>query len=619
MTQPQPKFRAEDPAAVLLDETVLTVGSDGRATEHHRHVVKILRPAGRDEGVVAVPFDNDRKLLSLHIWSVGPDGHEYAMKDSEIAEFGLPGEGGQLYVDERYKVANPPGRDPGGIVAYEYEVRSRPYVNEETWFFQSELPGVKQSFTLQLPAGYTYRAVWAHHDKTEAVDLERQRWRWEMNDMPAIDLEDVPLHPSTVAIAGRMTVHYGPSGTDQLGTWQGVGQWYNDLSRARLAASPEIAAKAAELTQGKTDFFDKAEAIGEFAQKGIRYFVIERGIGGDQPHPAADIFRNRYGDCKDKATLLASMLSTVGIHATWVLVDTRRGAVDPSAPSTYGNHAIAAIEIPAGYNSPKLRSVVTAKSGKRYLIFDPTWEKTAFGQLEWNLQGGYGILVEAGASEVIALPVLKPESNTLYRTASFQLQPDGELKGSVVVKSFGDLSESSRDMYSRQTLKEQTDNRNRTLGHDLSTFTVSDVKVENVEALNKELTTSYTLDAEHFARSMGALLMVRPRVLGTDGIYVDRKPRSMPIDLKEAKLEKDEFSIELPPGYAVDELPDPVKLDLGFAAYESSTTLSGNKLHYTRTYTVREVTLPADRYADVQKLAATIDADEKNSAVFKKQ
>jgi hypothetical protein len=83
--------------------------------------------------------------------------------------------------------------------------------------------------------------------------------------------------------------------------------------------------------------------------------------------------------------------------------------------------------------------------------------------------------------------------------------------------------------------------------------------------------------------------------------------------------EQDDYSIELPPGYAVDEIPDPVKLDLGFASYERSSVVKNNVLHYTRTYTVREVTLPADKYPEVQKLAGVIAADEQSSAVLKKQ
>ena len=64
--------------------------------------------------------------------------------------------------------------------------------------------------------------------------------------------------------------------------------------------------------------------------------------------PAEEVFRGRYGDCKDKATLLSAMLSSVGIHSALLMVDTERGVIDPDAPSIWGNHMIAAIEIPQG-------------------------------------------------------------------------------------------------------------------------------------------------------------------------------------------------------------------------------------------------------------------------------
>ncbi len=56
------------------------------------------------------------------------------------------------------------------------------------------------------------------------------------------------------------------------------------------------------------------------------------GIGGYQPHFAADIFRNRYGDCKDKATLLSAMLSTVGVHSALMMVDTGAASSIPTRP-----------------------------------------------------------------------------------------------------------------------------------------------------------------------------------------------------------------------------------------------------------------------------------------------
>ena len=619
--QALPTFPGTPRSVVLLDEHTYTVGNDGRATEHVRYVVKILRPQGREDAYPFVTFDKDSKVLSMHVWSIDAAGHEYSMKDNEIREIGRPGEGGEYYDDEKARVADPPGRDPGGVVAYEYERRERPYVAETNWFFQDDTPRIHQSFTLVLPQGYTYSTTWANHDKVDGIDLENRHYRWEMNNEAAIDLEHVPLSPAVQSLAARMTVHYAGPGLAEPpeSTWQGIGQWYELLARDREAPTPEITAKAAELTAGKTDFYDKAEAIGEFVQKKIRYFVIELGIGGYQPHPAGDIFKGRYGDCKDKAALLAAMLSSVGLHSDIVLVDTHRGFVKPDAPSILGNHVIAAIEIPGGYDSPKLHSVVTAKSGKRYLIFDPTWDQTPFGQIENDLQGSYGVLVEGDQSQLVQIPVMGPELNTLRRTASFQLGADGSLKGEVTDKRFGDFAERRRMEYLHDDGKQQQAFLDRAVGRDLMAASLSGVKVENVDALSKDLTTDYKLEAAHFATVTGPLLMVRPRVLGSYAIDVDRKPRKVAIDLYETMQGNDEFDIQLPEGYVVDELPDPVKEDFGFASYQSSTVVHERTLHYSRTYTVRQITLPPGKYADLQRLAGIISADESSQVVLKKK
>ena len=615
-----PTYSSTTNAVTLLDETTCTVSPDGRAVEHHRHVMKILRPAGREDATVYVQFDKDSKLLNLHVWSIGPDGHEYAVKDSEILDLGYGGSG-SFYQDDRYKVVNAPGRDPGGVIAYEYVQNVHPYLTEIDWHFQTDTPSLSSSFTLELPPNFTYTYSWAHAKPIQPIDLEHQRYRWDVKDISAVDLTHVPMHPSEWSLAGKMVVQYSsPTMAIKTGdTWQGIGEWYQQLSKDRVLASPEIIAKATALTSGKTDFYDRSEAVAEFVQKQVRYFVVEMGIGGWQPHPAADIFRNGYGDCKDKATLLAAMLSAAGIHSTMVLVDTHRNVIDPDAPSMFGNHMISAIEIPKGYDSPKLKSVVTAKTGKRYLIFDPTWEKTAFGQLENNLQGGYGVLVEGSDSQLIQFPVLSPTLNTVHRSATFELQADGSLKGSVTEKRFGDVSEGRRDLYTSGDKKEQDEFLDHVLQEDFNSFKVSNFKVENVGSLNKELTTTYSLDASRFGKLMGPLLMVRPRVLGREDMSLNHEPRTVPIDLRETMQVEDDYSIQLPDGYTVDEMPDPVKFDLDFASYHSSSKLDGKTLHYTRTYTVREVTLPASRYSDLQKLAGVIASDEQSSAVLKKQ
>ena len=235
------------------------------------------------------------------------------------------------------------------------------------------------------------------------------------------------------------------------------------------------------------------------------------------------------------------------------------------------------------------------------------------------MQGGYAVIVEGKDSEVVQLPVLSPELNTIRRLATFQLQPDGSIKGAIVEKRFGDVSERTRYLYAYGDQKEREKYLDNRLKRDFTSFNVSDLKVEDVGALNKDVTTSFTLSADRFGRTMEPLLMVRPRVLELDGFTLDHKPRKIPIDLEQTMVAKDDITIEMPPGYAMDEMPEPVKLDMGFAAYESASSLSGNSLHYTRTYTVRQVSLPPERYADLQRLETAIDGDEQNQAVFKKK
>lgn len=97
------------------------------------------------------------------------------------------------------------------------------------------------------------------------------------------------------------------------------------------------------------------------------------------------------------------------------------------------------------------------------------------------------------------------------------------------------------------------------------------------------------------------------------------KPREFPIEFSLESHQSDVFEIELPPGFTVDELPDPVKIDVGFAAYESKTEVQGQILRYSRDYTVRKLEVPLAQEAELRRLFSTIYSDERNTAVLKKQ
>ena len=615
---PTAEHSSDARAIVLLEDKLISVQSDGRAVERYRLVVKILRPRGREDAKPSARFSKDAKLHSFHVWSIGPDGHQYTMKDNEYREEGAEG-GGLLYEDERFKIASPPGADPGGVVAYEFERQVLPYMSEETWGFQNPIPTVHSVFEVDLPAGWSHLAVWFKHDPIQPTEIAPGHFRWEMTNIPEIDLTDVPMAPSERALAGRMVVHYSaqplPQG-DAL--WAKIGNWYQNLAAPRSEGTSDIVTKSRSLTMPDADFMVRIQKVATFLQEEIRYVAIEIGIGGLQPHPASEVYRNRYGDCKDKATLLITMLDAVGVRATWVLVDTHRGFIDPRVPSVDGNHAIAAIEIPKGYENPALKAVVTAHTGKRYLIFDPTNQYVPIGLLPEYLQGGYGILVAGGDSQVIELPV-QPDSDTTTRAAKFDLEADGTLKGSVTVTHDGASAWVLREFYAMSSEKEQRENLEKSLRRDFSSFTLGSQSVQHIRDLNQQLSLQYEVTASSYAKAAGTLLLVRPRVVGSDVELLNDKPRKYPIQFDTLGDWRDNFDVRIPAGYAIDEVPDPVNVDAGFASYRSEVKVDGNTLRYSREYVLKKLDLDPDQYAALKKFEAEVNADENRSAVLKKQ
>ena len=111
--------------------------------------------------------------------------------------------------------------------------------------------------------------------------------------------------PPFLSVASRMDIKYFPRDPDlrakSSGSWNDIGIWYANLTAASRVPSPAVQQKVAELTAGISDPLKKMQVLASYVQQQIRYVAIEIGIGGLQPHPAADVFKHQYGDCKDKA------------------------------------------------------------------------------------------------------------------------------------------------------------------------------------------------------------------------------------------------------------------------------------------------------------------------------
>jgi hypothetical protein len=620
---PVPAYDDKTDAVLLYSETAVTVVSAEKIKTTVREAYKILRPDGRSRGIVHVYFNPQRKIKSFHAWCIPAQGKDYEVSDKDAIEVSPQIEGAELISDVKFKVLRIPASDPGNIVGYEYEVEERPFFMQDLWGFQESDPVRESHYSLQLPAGWEYKASWLNHAEVKPTDAGNNRWEWTVTGLNAIRHE--PEMPPFDGVAGQMVVTLYPAGGKAetgFAEWQDLGKWVNDLMAGRINASPELKQQVATLTAGKDTQLAKMQAIAQFVQHDIRYVAIEIGIGGWQPHPAPEVFAHRYGDCKDKALLTRSMLKEIGIDSFQVVINTERGAILPATPphNFAFNHAIVAVKLPDGMDDPSLVATVQDPKLGRLLYFDPTDEMTPFGQIRGELQANYALLVTPDGGKLTPLPQQPSAMNSIERVGKLTLDQNGTLTGQVKETRLGERASSER-----WALRTVTNDKDRIkpienlLANSLAAFNITHASLINLSLTDQPFGFDYSFQAANYAKNAGGLLLVRPRVLGNkgEGFLETRDARKFPIEFRGPARDTDRFEITIPAGYVVDDVPPPVDADYGFASYHSKTEVKGNVINYQRTFEVKELSVPVSRADDLKKFYRIISSDERNTVVLK--
>jgi len=262
---------------------------------------------------------------------------------------------------------------------------------------------------------------------------KRTRHLWEVKDvaqmfpepdMPPLQTQTQRLYLSTIK------------------DWKSVSRWYWELCKEPMSkVTPEMRAKVKELSAGISDREEKIRSIFKFVSQDIRYMGIttEDVAPGYEPHPVDMTFNNRYGVCRDKAALLASMLTLADIKAYPVLI--HAGAkMDPDIPLPFFNHAITGVD----------------KSGGGYILMDPTNENTKDIFPAYLCNRSY--LVAKAEGETLLVSDIYPAEKNMMLIAS-----EGTLDatGSLLLKSRLEFKGINDNVYRSFFLRNKKDQRRK--------------------------------------------------------------------------------------------------------------------------------------------------------------
>ncbi len=378
-------------------------------------------------------------------------------------------------------------------------------------------------------------------------------------------------------------------------SWEQIGRWYAGLEKDRRAPSPEVRAKADELTKGLTSDLDKVQALYDFVAKNFRYVSLSLGVGRYQPHAAGDVLHNQYGDCKDKHTLLASLLEAEGMHASSVLINSSR-KLDPDVPSpSQFDHVI---------------TLLPMTTPPEEVWMDTTSEVAPFRLLAYTLRRKQALVIPAsGVPHLEETPADTPMPDSEVSEVEGKINEIGKLEAHVHYTFRGDEELMLRSIFRRvpeaQWLR-VVENVNSGIGGD-----VTNLKISDPAATREPFTMSYDVARPNYLdwskkKSDLTLPLCQFNLpnLGDD----DGDPDAEPLKLGPKAEYAYKIKLELPARYTA-HAPLPFSLKRDYAEYEATYTLQGTTFSAGRTLTLRQDELPAPRAEDYQAFRRAVNSD----------
>jgi hypothetical protein len=615
-----PSFEIKDvPAVVLRNEEAVSITSDGTVVRTVRYAVRILAREGRDEAIARIVYITDsEKVRELNAWLLpaGRAAKSYGKK--ETLDVALAGN--DLYNEARARVID--GSDDamaGDVFGYEAVTEERRVFSQFQFSFQDNLPSMVSRFSLSLPADWKAESVTFNAPKVEPV-VNGTSFTWEMRDLKPIKPE--PSSPSFSSLVPRLAVSFYPTSptVTQIKTfasWNDVAKWMAEIEDPQMTINDALASKARELTANAKTEFEKIQAISRYVQQ-LQYISIQVGTGrggGYRPHSATEVFAKSYGDCKDKANLMRAMLSVLNIESYMVSIT----ADDPSyvrpewaSPHQF-NHCIIAIKIG---DSTVAHAVVTHPKLGRLLIFDATDPYTPLGDLPDDEQGSWALIDHKDTDALIRMPVMPAETNRLDRNIEVALLADGSISGSMSEMTIGQKAVTERARLRQLSAPDY----NRMIEGRLSLGAsgAKTVKIaSNDDAGSGKFSLNVDFTAPSYAQVMQEKLMVfKPAIVGRlDRLSFTEGKRFNPFMIGSTAYTEN-VKIKLPTGFAVDEIPDAVKLETPFGKYDASYQVSGDHVIFTRSLKLTRSTVAAENYGLIRDFFGRVQSAEQSPVVL---
>ncbi len=420
------------PALTVYDHGAFLREKNGHTTEVTQYTTQVLSDEAIRSGIADIEIHYNgyyQKLISVRARTIRTDGTVIEIPKSDFHEGRDSGDDG-VYSSEKVVRFSFPGVTKGCILDYYYATETvkevMPGHFSENWIYWTGAPCLESSLVLEFPSdsGPFFFRNTNHTVEPVITNLgdSRKRMVWRMTKLDAVQSE--PSMPPLSSLFPRTEISTNKS-------WEDVGKWYWGLAMPLAKLDPEISLMVADVTRTAASPTDKAAAILKWMNSNFRYVSVSLDESSHLPHPPAEVYLKRYGDCKDQSLFLVATLRSLGINAWLALLSA--GDTDPIHD-----------ELPSVYRFD--HCIVVADLDGKQVWMDPTDPSTQFGDVPDSVKGVEALVIREHGGEVVSAPsrnLLEPAESQL--TVEVKVNPDNSCDVKLEINAYGSAASNIKD------------------------------------------------------------------------------------------------------------------------------------------------------------------------------
>lgn len=594
-------------AVIREDHTEMEVLSKDKVVYTMKYAVTVLKESGKDKALFKAYYNKLSNISNISATVYDAQGMKVkSIPQNEIFDVTAIS-GFSLYEDSRVKRIDPKYSVYPYTVEYSYQQKYNSAFYMHGWYVFSGYNTAVQDFKFKVITPLDFKFHYKEYNLEQGVKESEQDdkrvFDWEIANYEAPQNEVLSGYyenwgPAVYIAADEFEL--GDYNGDQR-SWSSFGKFFQTLNQGRNNVPQETIDKIAGMLNEDMSDYEKISIIYQYSQEKNRYVSIQEGIGGQQPFDAETVDRLSYGDCKALSNYVVSLLRSFGFNAYYTLVraGSYSGFTEENFVRSYYNHAIACVALEQ----------------------DTVWLECTS---PYNPCGYLGDFTDD--RDVL---MITEEGGKLVKTPSFTIEENNQtIGGKVEIQSDGSAQAITHGVYKGANyskeyyliVMDEKDRRKKIIKSiDIPHFELIDYKITPHKERKPWLEKDLTMYIPGFASKMGERLFFPLNTMNKSSFIPPySRNRKTPMLVARSFSENDSIAYQIPEGYKMEAVPEPVNLSSEFGEYQCKAVMQGNEILYERSLKIWKGNYSTEKYNEFVEFMEKVAKSDEAKAVLVK-